>query len=241
MTLLIAHRTAPLHAPENTLAGIKTAVSAGADVIEIDVRRGIGRELFLHHDSHGWRLLRFPWVLRWTPSIVLRRLRQNNGAGRLATFGQALDLLRELPDQVSYAVDTKQPSAAPLVVAEVRRSGLSSRIRPWSEKPEAVATYVSGLPDSEVALLRSANTSADSTAFLDQASKLGARAVSAHWNEVSASFVAAAHARGLKVYPWTQDWLDDLDEKIGTGIDGVVTDHLEAVSAAIATRWPQGS
>ncbi|MGY9072150.1 MAG: glycerophosphodiester phosphodiesterase [Acidimicrobiales bacterium] len=231
--LLIAHRTAPLHAPENTLAGIRAAVDAGAQVVEIDVRRGLGRTLFLHHDSHGWRLLRFPWVLRWTPWGLLKHLPQRGQAGRLATFEQALELLGELSNHVSYAVDTKQPSVAPLVVEAVRSAGLGSRIRPWSERPKAVRIYVAGLPHSEVALLRSGDTPADSEGFLDRAAELGASAVSAHWLEITHEFVEAAHGRNLKVYPWNQDWLDDLEAKLGAGIDGVVTDHLEVVGAAI--------
>ena len=46
--LLIGHRGAPGHAPENTLAGFAAAVALGVDGIELDVHLADGRLVVIH-------------------------------------------------------------------------------------------------------------------------------------------------------------------------------------------------
>lgn len=48
--LVIAHRGASWHAPENTLAAFELAVAQGADYVEFDVRRSGDGELVVAHD-----------------------------------------------------------------------------------------------------------------------------------------------------------------------------------------------
>src|SRR5687767_8955806 len=48
--LIIAHRGASGHAPENTLASIDKALQMGADVIEIDVHQTLDSVLVVMHD-----------------------------------------------------------------------------------------------------------------------------------------------------------------------------------------------
>ena len=51
MTLVVAHRGMPAVAPDNSLAGFAAAVEAGADAVELDVRRRSDGVLVCHHDS----------------------------------------------------------------------------------------------------------------------------------------------------------------------------------------------
>lgn len=48
-SLIIAHRGASFHAPENTLSAFQTALTLGADGIETDVHFTLDRELVIHH------------------------------------------------------------------------------------------------------------------------------------------------------------------------------------------------
>lgn len=52
---IVGHRGAPALAPENTIAGIDAAVRAGADAVELDVRRGRDGSLVLAHDRRRAR------------------------------------------------------------------------------------------------------------------------------------------------------------------------------------------
>lgn len=50
MTLVVAHRGMPVVAPDNSLEGFAAAVAAGADAVELDVRRRPDGVLVCHHD-----------------------------------------------------------------------------------------------------------------------------------------------------------------------------------------------
>jgi glycerophosphoryl diester phosphodiesterase len=50
VTIVCAHRGASAHLPENSPAAFRTAIDAGADAIEADLRRTAGGVLVLEHD-----------------------------------------------------------------------------------------------------------------------------------------------------------------------------------------------
>jgi glycerophosphoryl diester phosphodiesterase len=50
VTLVVAHRGASAVAPENTLEAFEKAIDLGADMIELDVRRGADGGLVISHD-----------------------------------------------------------------------------------------------------------------------------------------------------------------------------------------------
>jgi glycerophosphoryl diester phosphodiesterase len=56
--LVIAHRTCPRDAAENSIAGIREAAKAKADVVEIDVRLTSDGHPVLMHDPSLWRMTR---------------------------------------------------------------------------------------------------------------------------------------------------------------------------------------
>ncbi len=55
MSAIIAHRTCPRHATENSLEGIRKAAELGADGVEIDVQRTLDGVPILMHDKTLWR------------------------------------------------------------------------------------------------------------------------------------------------------------------------------------------
>ena len=64
MTDVIAHRGASRLAPENTTVAFRTAVSVGADGIELDARRTADGVIVVHHDARladGRVIVDTPW------------------------------------------------------------------------------------------------------------------------------------------------------------------------------------
>jgi hypothetical protein len=51
LPLVIAHRGASAHHPENTIAAFRGAAEAGADMVELDVRITADGALAVHHDA----------------------------------------------------------------------------------------------------------------------------------------------------------------------------------------------
>ena len=94
---IIGHRgtpTQPLQ-PENTLAAVRTALEAGADGVEVDVRATRDGVLVLSHDSDLGRVLGTGAgtgpVVAWTPLAALRALDLPGGTG-VPTLAEVLDL-----------------------------------------------------------------------------------------------------------------------------------------------------
>jgi hypothetical protein len=87
--------------------------------------------------------------------------------------------------------------------------------------------FVRALPDVEVGLFRDTYDSAAHERFLGDAVAIGARAVSAHQDAVTAEFITVARDRGLAVYCGYQSLevqAARLAEVAAAGLAGVVTD-----------------
>ena len=220
MTIVIAHRTLPRDAPENSLEGIRRAGALGADYVEVDVRRTRDGVPVLLHDP---TLCRTGWRPRRIRSIALDRAARLNlrGGHRLPTLAAALT---SAPVGLGFALDTKDPLAAPAILAAVEEAGFTGRVLLWSQHDEAVRHYVAHAPSgTEVALLRDTKSPTETVRYLDHAAALGANAVSVHQSILDEALVAAAHALGLRIHCWFQS-LEVQAAKAAVAVDGIVTD-----------------
>lgn len=73
--LIIAHRTSPAFAPENSLEGIRVTFEQGADGVEIDLRMSLDLKPFLMHDNTMRRTTGWPLPIELTPSSIVRNQR----------------------------------------------------------------------------------------------------------------------------------------------------------------------
>lgn len=223
--VIIAHRTSPLDAPENSLAGISRSGELGADYVEIDVRLTRDGVPVMLHDALLLRTTLRPWPVSWATAKGLRRARLRKSGERVPLFAEAVDAL---PDHLGFAVDTKSPDAAEAVVAELRNQGKLSRSLLWAQSEQAVRWYAEHAKDeaAEVALLRDALTPDAIDRFLADAVAFGADAISAHQSTVDEGFLERAHGLGLKVHCWFQDRATQ-QARATLPLDGIVTDWPE--------------
>jgi glycerophosphoryl diester phosphodiesterase len=218
--IVIAHRTCPLDAPENSLEGIQLAAVLGADAVECDVRRCRDGVAVLTHDAVPWRTTRSPWPVRWLSSQTFTRLRRRADGGHPPTLEQAV---RQAPEGLRLAFDVKDPSAMPACLDIVLREGAGDRAMLWCRDPRAVALARDRAPDVRTALLRDDATPSNVRGYLDDAAALGAAAVSLHERLVSADVVAHGQGRGLTVYAWARSVAAHAP-MVAAGVDGLVTD-----------------
>jgi glycerophosphoryl diester phosphodiesterase len=227
--IVVSHRTAPLEAPENSLAGIQAATEQGADAVEIDLRMSLDLRPFLMHDWTMRRTTGWPLPLELTPSYQIRLRRLQDSNERVPSLTDALDALSP---QTRLAVDVKTPWAVIPLVKAIKRRGLQARTLVWCQSALAVRYAVRAAPEAEVAYLKDVRDPAGKLAFLAKAKRLGAQAVSAHWDAVDAEFVASAHSIGLRVYSF--DYRNELaPAKLRAGLDGLITDHVVAAREAL--------
>jgi glycerophosphoryl diester phosphodiesterase len=230
MTLVVAHRTCPRDARENSLDGIAIAARLGADVVEVDARCSRDGTVVLLHDPWLGRVQHRPWLLRWSSDPLLMRL----GVPTLAT---ALDVARKLGLRV--AIDTKDAAAAEAVLDVVREADVTEQVLLWSQHPQAVRAFAQALPTVEAGLFRDTYDAAASERLLREALAIGARAVSVHQDVATAAFIANARSRGLGVYCGYQHpdvQAVRLAEAASAGLAGVVTDWPAQARALLMHR-----
>jgi len=217
--LVIAHRTCPLDAPENSLAGLRVAVEQSADYVEIDVRATSDGVAVLSHDAIPTRTMRWPLPIRRTPYPWLRRWTDRWG-DEVPTLAAAVEAL-EQPS--GLAVDVKDPGAMPVVVDTIEAAGAAGRVLLWCREAHAVRLAAQRLPGVTTALLRDTTDEVSTLSYLDDARDAGAAAVSLHQRATTERTVAAGQDRGLAVYSWVVDAREHR-RVIESGVDGVVTD-----------------
>jgi glycerophosphoryl diester phosphodiesterase len=93
---IIGHRGAAGLALENTLESIRSAVSAGVDAIEIDVRLTKDKHLVLSHDGHTKRVSPSRLVVHETHLQDLQALKLHNGK-RMPTLKEAMRIIGDTP------------------------------------------------------------------------------------------------------------------------------------------------
>lgn len=226
--IVIAHRTCPRDAPENSLAGIEIAAALGADAVEVDVRRSSDGVPVLLHDR---RLLRTTGRLAGVDNVPVAELRRVRlrGGGTVPTLAEALSALGPT---MRVALDVKDPGAGPAVIEEIRAHGLEQRALFWSQHEEAVRACATKAPELEISLLRDTRTPDQLSQFLADAERLGARGISAHWSQVSPALAESCSRRGLSLYAWCKRERIEAD-KLAL-LRGVVTDWPVAARTAIA-------
>ncbi len=227
---VVAHRTMPRDARENSLEGIALAAKAGADVVEVDARRSRDGTAILLHDPWLGRVQHVPWPLRWASDSLLARL-------NVPTLRDALLAARE--HDLWVAIDTKDPKGAEAVLQAVDEANAADRVLLWSQHMPVVRSFVRALPDVEAAVLRDTFDPEAHDRLLRDSEAIGARAVSAHHDAVTPAFIAAAAEHGLGVYCWYQRG-DRQEAKLAAvaaaGLRGVVTDWPADAIAILEER-----
>jgi glycerophosphoryl diester phosphodiesterase len=228
--VIIAHRTCPPYAPENSLAGVRVATNQGADGIEIDLRSSLDLHGYLMHDNTMARTTGFPLPIELTPSFVIRQTRLRVGSEESPP--SLTQLLDAFPADKLLAVDLKTPWAALPLISQIKRRRLQERTLVWCSSALTARFVRWRLPGVEVAYYKDYEDGPSNLAFIAKARRLGVHAASLDWRAIDAHIVEAAHLAGLKVYSWHKDY-DITREKIESGLDGLITDHPAKARAVI--------
>lgn len=131
---IVAHRGAWRGAPENSLAAIERAITIGANIVEIDIRKSADGELFIMHDD---TLLRMAGIDRDAETFTMAELqaialREDDGGEhraasdqRIPTLKQALEVIR---GRIFADLDLKDRGLFSEVAACAREMGAASYV-----------------------------------------------------------------------------------------------------------------
>jgi glycerophosphoryl diester phosphodiesterase len=221
--LALAHRGDWSTVPENTVAAFRAAERAGADMIELDVRRTSDGRVAVVHDATLVRV--------WGSSLEVGRatldelLAVRVGRHRVATLEEALNCV-SLPVMVDYArADVVEPAleviqaagALPRVLFSGENLAGHRRIRELAPESRIALTWTRRLPPSDALL-----------------EELRIEYFNPPWELVDAERVDAMHCRGLEVSTWTVDDPKEMRRLVDLGVDAVVTNRISALVSLLA-------
>lgn len=222
---LSAHRGDELHAPENTLAAIESAIAAGADRVEIDVMRTRDDQLVLSHDTDLRRLARDPRRIR---DITLEELRQIDvGAWFGPQFaGERMPTLREVLDRtrgrVALNIEIKaagdEDRVATLVAATLRDE-------PGGRLPAApiiVTSLSAGVLQSFRRELPSIPSGLIVSVSIGSLHQIDADLFSLEARLATDAFLASARVANKPVHVWGVRDVDQFTRLALRGVDGVI-------------------
>jgi glycerophosphoryl diester phosphodiesterase len=209
--LLLGHRGASRHQPENTLAAFALALSHGCDGFEFDVRRTSDGEAVVCHDS---RLQGLP-----VGKNLYARLLQ--ACPQLATLGQVLSHF----------------GASAYLYIELKETGLEEILLPLLAQypPQRGYVLASFLPEV-IESLHARNQGlvlgliCDRTSQLVNWRNLPVSVVMVHRRLLSVSLVEELHGAGKQVLVWTINEARAMRAAARLGVDGMLSDDTALLS-----------
>lgn len=223
--LVIAHRGASAEWPENTVAAFSAAAAAGADGVELDVRRTANGTLAISHDEtlpDGRALL----GLRRTD---LPPAMPDLAAALDACAGMLVNIeIKNFPGDGDF--DPGERLAAAVVELLDARAGRDRVL--ISGFHLGTVNRVRALdPRLSTGLLTSDPQPAG---LVEGVAAAGHVAIHPLWSTVDRDVVDAAHAAGLRVNVWTVDAPADIRALAAAGVDAVITNDPASALRTLA-------
>jgi len=238
---IIGHRGYPAKYPENTLAAFQAAIDAGAVMIELDVMLSRDRKVVVIHDATLERTTNGKGSVA---DFTLAELQQlDAGSWFDAQFAdQQLPALSEVLDQVngrayvnieikSEAYQSHHPPDAieKQVVELLRQKKLVDSVIISSFNVKFLEQIASMKQAPAIAFI-SENPADEKT--VQMCTRLKVFSWHPDHKIVTPEQVELMHARGIKVFPWTVNELEDFDAMQDLKVEGVITND-----PMLAARW----
>lgn len=234
--LVIAHRGASGHAPENTMAAFRRAVALGATFIETDLQLSRDAHFVAVHDETVNRTTDGRGSVHDLTLAELRELDAGSWFGsefsgeRIPTLEEILQFSKK--NDVVFYLEMK-PSGAwggeHAVVAALRESGEIPRAVVISFDPSMVLNVHTIDPTVMTGLLCDGQLEKP----VEKALEIGARQLAVRGDLVTPALLEQARKKDLQVVCWTINHAAHMRLLIEAGVHGIMSDYPERVVAAL--------
>lgn len=228
---IIGHRGARGYAPENTLISMQKAVDLDVDMVEFDVYALPSGEVLLMHDHRIDRTTDGTGRIMHQQFNDLRALNAGEGE-KIPILQEVLDLI---DGRIGINIELKGRCTAKLVAAIIEKYLTRAA---WTPEHFLVSSFDHHeLRDFKQSAPHIAIATLEHTVPLTYAAgpqEQGAQAVNPNHEFLTQEYVDDAHKRGLKVYPYTVNEVEDALELQQMGVDGVVTDYPDIMRSALS-------
>lgn len=225
--LVIGHRGAMGHETENTLASIQKALDLGVDMIEIDVFKISSGEIVVFHDDTVDRLANSGGNIEEYNIVQIRQLILDGGH----KIPMLQDVLKLINNQVALNIELKGAETADkvnhIVNYYIEKEG-------WSPENFVISSF----KWDELIAMREKNkdikiavlTEKNPLEAIEVAKELNAVAINPNYKTLTKENTAKIQSEGLKVYTWTVNEPEDIQQMTEFGVDGIITNYPERVN-----------
>jgi glycerophosphoryl diester phosphodiesterase len=218
MKYAFAHRGGR-HGPDNALATFAEALARGARGLETDAWISLDGHVVLDHDGLAGPPGRQP----------IAEVRRDQLPAHLATLDE---LYEKCGTDFDIAIDVKTEPAAAVLVATAKRYGAADRL--WVVAPEA--SHLAGLDEAHLAVTVRGNIlrSPRRHHVLETARAAGVEAINARWMWWNRAIVDEVRQLGMLAFGYDAQRAVSLNRCKRIGLDGVFSNHVDRMLAAIA-------
>jgi glycerophosphoryl diester phosphodiesterase len=223
--IVIGHRGAAAHAPENTLHSFETAVKLGADMIELDVQETKDGELICIHDYDVARTTNGAGLVSELTLAEIRDLDINSGH-KIPLLSEVFDNMK---NKISINIEIKVLDIETKLVNLIDQFGITKDV------------LVSSFFHDTLRILKNINSEIRTAILLNQpiedtvnyALNLNADGINPLFYTLEPNMIELAHAENLVVYPWTVNLKESMVELLTMGVDGIITDYPDIARSVI--------
>ncbi|MDP9147296.1 MAG: glycerophosphodiester phosphodiesterase [Acidobacteriota bacterium] len=233
--LVIAHRGASGHAPENTLASFKKAIALGATFIETDLQLSRDARLVAIHDETVNRTTNGKGAVHDMTLAELRRLDAGSWFGsefageRIPTLEEILAFAKKY--DVVFYLELKPGGSwggEHALIGGLRESGEIPRTVVISFDPAILASVRRIEPTLMTGLLYDGQMEKP----LERALEVGARQLAVRGDLITPLMLSAARKHDMQVVCWTINNSAHMRLLMTAGVDGLMSDYPDRLVAA---------
>jgi glycerophosphoryl diester phosphodiesterase len=234
--LVIAHRGASGHAPENTLAAFRQAVALGATFIETDLQLTRDARFVAIHDDTVNRTTNGQGAVHDLTLPDVRKLDAGSWFGsefageRVPTLEEILEFSKK--HDVVFYLELKPGGSwggEHALIGALRESGEIPRSVVISFDAGILASIRKIEPTLMTGLLYDGQVDDP----LDKAIEIGARQVAVRGDLVTPWMLGQARRRDLQVVCWTVNHPAHMRKLVAAGVDGIMSDYPDRLMAAV--------
>lgn len=233
--LVVAHRGASGHMPENTLASFQTALEMGADMIELDVHPSRDGNLVVMHDETVDRTTDGTGRVSDKSLDELARLdaAARTSLGRREPVPTFAEVLERFAHRIPIAVEVKHgssvyPGVEKRVVQELREHRAERRVELISFDLDCLINLRREDSALTTGFIFIGNMAAFAELLEGKVDALHGR-----WNFLTREQVDRSRELGFRSFAWTVNDDEDIRAAIAAGADGVVSNFPDRVMAVL--------
>lgn len=238
--IVVGHRGAMGHAPENTMVSFETAVKLGADMIELDIHRSRDGDLIVMHDEDVARTTDGHGHVKDLATAEIKRLdagskfdRRFRGE-RVPMLGEVLDWAKNrIPLCIEIKGDPRPPEG---IEAQVIQTIQANRML---DQTMLVSFHHSSLKRAKELQPQIATGIIVAAQLVDPVGATRAAladSIRPAWSYWTRELVDAVHAAGIEASTWTVNTEEELDYVVPLGVDSIASNYPDRVRAYLASE-----